>query len=343
MVRMCYNGTYYYNYPVNYAYPYSHHPNIQQPIQYVSHSSQSSTAPTSPTTPSNANVITCANCGGYGHGFRNCNHPVISHGVICYRFCYDPETNAISPRYLMVQRKDSLCYVEFIRGKYDLQNKDYILKLFENMTENERDRIMTSDFDTLWNDMWCRRDGEKSECTRSFSKEMRDSTEKFNMLKKGFYIKLADSNDMIMFNLDYITKNTSTKYTDTEWGFPKGRRNIAENDMTCALREFTEETGIPYKSIKVCNDIKPIEEVFVGSNKIRYKHVYYIGRYVSYSLDNGVSLPNLYNPSNKTQSKEVKDVQWFTYQEAQNLIRDHNVERKELFKRLNNMIMRSLQ
>ena len=210
-------------------------------------------------------------------------------------------------------------------------------------TETERNKINEYDFDTLWNEMWCKRDGDKTECTRNFSKEMKDSSEKFAMLQKGFYIKLADSDDMIPFNLDIILQSTIAKYSDTEWGFPKGRRNIAENDMTCALREFTEETGIPYKSIRLCNDIKPIEEVFSGSNKVRYKHVYYIGKHVSYSLDNGVPLPTLYNPQNKIQSKEIKDVKWFTYQDAQNLIRAHNVERKELFKRLNNMIMRSLQ
>jgi len=243
----------------------------------------------------------------------------------------------------MVQRKDSLCYVEFIRGKYDVQNREYILKLFENMTIDERQRIEKNDFETLWNDMWCRRDGEKAECTRNFSKEMKDSNEKFNLIKKGVLIKLADSDEIIVLNFDYILSHTIPLFEDTEWGFPKGRRNISENDMMCALREFSEETGISYKTIRLCNDIKPIEEVFSGSNKIRYKHVYYISRYLSYSTDMSASMPNLYNPLNKVQSKEIKAVQWFTYQEAQRLIRDHNIERKELLKRLNNVIMRSIQ
>ena len=286
--------------------------------------------------------LVCANCGGIGHGYKICNHPIISYGVICYRFCYDPETNSISPRYLMVQRKDSLCYVEFIRGKYDIQNKDYILKLFENMTEFERSKIALNNLETLWNDMWCRKEDDKAECSRSFSREFRDSLEKFNMLRRGFYIKLADSPDMILINFDYIFTNTRSKYADTEWGFPKGRRNIAENDMTCALREFAEETGINAKTIRLCNDIKPLEETFSGSNKIRYKHVYYVGKYVSYSLDSGVPLPTHFNPTNRVQSKEIKDVRWFSYQEAYDLIREHNVERRELLKRLNAMIMKSI-
>jgi 8-oxo-dGTP pyrophosphatase MutT (NUDIX family) len=286
--------------------------------------------------------IICANCGGLGHGYKICNHPIISYGVICYRFCFDPDTNTISPRYLMVQRKDSLCYVEFIRGKYDLQNKDYILKLFENMTEMERSKITLNTFEALWNDMWCRREEDKAECSRSFSKEYRESHDKFNMLRRGFYIKLADSDDMILLNFNYIFENSQTRFDDTEWGFPKGRRNIAENDISCALREFAEETGISSKTIRLCNDIKPLEETFSGSNKIRYKHVYYVGKYVSYSLDSGVPLPAHFNPDNKVQSKEIKDVRWFTYQEAMSLIREHNVERRELLKRLNATIMKSI-
>jgi len=294
--------------------------------------------------PPQQQLLVCANCGGYGHGYKNCNHPIISYGIICYRFCYEPETNSISPRYLMVQRKDSLCYVEFIRGKYDLQNKDYLFKLFSNMTETERQKIATQNFEVLWNEMWCRRDGDASECTRNFNRELKESQEKFNMLKKGFFIKPLDTDDLVFFNIDYILENTLSLYDNPEWGFPKGRRNMSENDLACALREFTEETGISSKQIKICVDIKPIEEVFSGSNRIRYKHVYYVGKQHSTSNDAiNLSASNLYNPENKIQSKEIKDVRWFSYQEAQQLIRNHNVERKELFKRLNNVIMRTVQ
>lgn len=246
----------------------------------------------------------------------------------------------------MVQRKDSLCFVEFIRGKYEPQNKNYIMKMFNNMTEQERERIRTTDFQTLWNSMWCRSEDSDEAQSKSLTKEFRESSEKFDMIKKGYYIKAADSDELTYFDIIYILENTTAKYDDTEWGFPKGRRNISENDLACALREFTEETGISYKNIKVCYDIKPIEEVFSGSNKIRYKHVYYVAKQLSASADgngNKLNSTSLYNPANKMQSKEVKDVRWFTYKEAQDLIREHNVERKELFKRLNAMIMRSIQ
>ena len=281
-------------------------------------------------------MVFCANCGGLGHIYKTCNHPVISYGIICYKPSYDDKCNSVSPSYLMVQRKDSLCYVEFIRGKYDLSNREYVLKLFSHMTNEERENIRNNDFETLWNSMWCK-DQCNDQCnnTRNFNRECLEATEKFNMLSRGYMIVKQETNDHIFFNLTHILDNTTSLYDETEWGFPKGRRNINEDDINCAVREFREETGIATRNIRINWDIKPLEEVFTGSNKIRYKHVYYIARFVPPKFDCEDEL------TYQRHNKEVKDVQWFNYQDAQDRIRGYNVERKELFKRLNQIIMKS--
>ena len=54
----------------------------------------------------------CVNCGKMGHSFRECTEPVLSFGVIAVKFI-DNE-----PYYLLIRRRDSLSYVEFLRGKY---------------------------------------------------------------------------------------------------------------------------------------------------------------------------------------------------------------------------------
>lgn len=285
-------------------------------------------------------LVQCCNCGGYGHVYKTCNHPVISYGIICYKADYDNKTNSIYPNYLLVQRKDSLSYVEFIRGKYEVNNRDYILKLFCNMITEERIRIKNNDFDYLWNLMWCRTLHLPEENTRNFNKEYKDAKYKFELIKKGIKMILINK-DVILFNLDYILDNTKSEYDETEWGFPKGRRNINEDDLNCALREFKEETGIPLKNIRICRNIKPLEEIYTGSNKIRYKHIYWIATYIP--EDNLNQDYSYYDPLNKIQAKEVKDVQWFNYKEAQEKIRDHNIERKELFKRLNTIIIKLIQ
>jgi 8-oxo-dGTP pyrophosphatase MutT (NUDIX family) len=238
----------------------------------------------------------------------------------------------------MVQRKDSLCYVEFIRGKYELGNKKYIMQLFSNMTNDERLKILNHDFETLWKSMWCHHFEEHcGQNTRSFNKEYNDASIKFKTLKNGYNIVNPETEEKTFFNIKYIIDNTCTKVLETEWGFPKGRRNINEDDLSCAMREFKEETGIAVKDININLDIKPLEEVFMGSNKVRYKHVYYLAKYTPSSFQR-----SFYNPENSTQVKEVKDVQWFTYQQAQDRIRSENVERKELFKRLNNILIKGL-
>ena len=56
--------------------------------------------------------------------------------------------------YLLIRRKDTLGFVEFLRGKYDINDRQYILKLFQEMTTSEVKRILTLDFDTLWKQLW---------------------------------------------------------------------------------------------------------------------------------------------------------------------------------------------
>jgi len=230
----------------------------------------------------------------------------------------------------MVQRKDSLCFVEFMRGKYDLQNLEYLLKVFSGMTPEERDKLENLDFEELWQYLWSHSHG------KNFMKEHQRSKEKFNILKTGYLLKRVDKNDNIFINITYMLQNTTSKIQETEWGFPKGRRNRSyEDDRHCALREFREETSIDLCEIRCRREIKPFEEVFTGSNKVRYKHVYYI----AYASPNILFHTKLYNPDNKCQSREIRNVKWFDYEEAQQKILPENVERKELLKRIHNRIL----
>lgn len=274
--------------------------------------------------------VFCANCGGMGHIYKNCNHPVTSYGVICYRMRLDEQSQCIYPEYLMVQRKDSLSYVEFIRGKYDLDRRTYIMQLFENMTETERHSILTVPFEELWKSLWQIGD------FNVYEREYSEAKTKFELLRKG-YILRTDNQD-IFFNTKYIIEHTKSLLNEPEWGFPKGRRNINENDFACAIREFVEETCMRLKFLKICREQKPFEEVFSGSNKVRYKHVYYLAactcsndRIVFHRFTDGRISP-----------KEIRDVKWFRYSEAQNKIRDQNIERKELFKRVNQIVLKNL-
>jgi hypothetical protein len=56
--------------------------------------------------------------------------------------------------YLLIQRKDSLGYVDFLRGKYSEYN-DYQLKnIIKEMTINEIDNILNYSYKELWDKLW---------------------------------------------------------------------------------------------------------------------------------------------------------------------------------------------
>ena len=54
-----------------------------------------------------------------------------------------------------------------------------------------------------------------------------------------------------VYNLEKLINESSKKWTEPEWGFPKGRRNYQEKDYDCAVREWEEETGYSRHNIKI--------------------------------------------------------------------------------------------
>ena len=113
----------------------------------------------------------CSNCGKSGHVFRQCVEPVSSYGVLVFRwinrtgvwtppveFCKSGRsstgTSNLIPQVLMIQRRDSLGFMDIMRGKYKLNEPDYICKQIRGMTISERERLVNDDFDKIWNDLW---------------------------------------------------------------------------------------------------------------------------------------------------------------------------------------------
>lgn len=279
----------------------------------------------------NNSSILCANCGGVGHVYRTCSLPTTSFGVICYRWTVDTKTGQRTPQYLMVQRKDSLCFVEFVRGKYDLKNRRYIMQLFDRMTHVERHRISTSQFVDLWGGFW-----QNEQQNRGYTKEFHKAQEMFNILKQGYYVRCLTSNALDLVSLDTILQRTRCEHDEPEWGFPKGRRNINEKDLKCALREFREETGFDSSHVKLHTEVKPFEEVFTGCNKIRYRHVYYVAQLKQDSEPplSGNGITDVVLNGDRAQMREISRVAWLTEGEILKRIRRPNSERRKIFKRV---------
>jgi len=261
----------------------------------------------------------CRNCGFNGHVYKNCPHPIISFGIICYKI----ENNAI--KYLMIQRKDSLSFMEFIRGKYDITNIEYIKKLLLNMTICERNMILTKSFEEIWNYVWYQSDinSEIKDLTEPInnknSKEFNESRLKFNSINEANFLK------------NYITSINSI-FNEQEWGFPKGRRKMRESDIDCAVREFFEETRIKKEDLSIITDIIPFEEIFFGTNGIMYKHLYYVSKLIN--LDVNIKI----DPLCLEQIREIRSIKWYSYNDVISHIKLYNTERIELFKFANKKI-----
>jgi ADP-ribose pyrophosphatase YjhB (NUDIX family) len=92
---------------------------------------------------------TCNNCGKHGHTFKQCKNPITSYGVIMFRIAPNQER-----QYLMIRRKDTLGYMDFMRGKYSVSNQKYILNMLQQMTVQEKEKLRKYTFDALWSDLW---------------------------------------------------------------------------------------------------------------------------------------------------------------------------------------------
>jgi len=236
--------------------------------------------------------------------------PITSVGII--PFTINKQTREV--KYLMIQRKHSVGFVDFVRGKYVIHNKVQILSLLAVMTDAEHLRLVTEDFGSLWREMW---GGNEDVVAR----------EKLEHLRKGV---------MTNYNFytlgDCIKEISSTKWSQNDWGFPKGRKNFNESDLACATREFSEETGISDSLLSVITNIVPYEEIFTGSNFKSYKHKYYLGY-----IENGEQAVNLTG----FQKEEVGNMEWKTLSDALGSIRDYHVERKEILRNVD-MVIRNL-
>ena len=301
------------------------------------------------------NQIFCTNCGKLGHKYKGCPMPITSYGIITMNIkddsirdilknkyihkgmIYDHNDNVAIDKYnktkregktyteeelqkiidnveiLFICRRNSVGYIELIRGRYDINDSDYIEYLFKQMTDKVIKLIKDnkSNFEYLWCDLW----NETLETTK-FKKEYIISKERFDELcANGF-----------------LDKEFVTEYNQPEWGFPKGRRDNSEKNLQCALREFNEETSLSKDDILVLNKLFPFNETFTGTDGVIYKHVYFIAiKDKITEVDKGKL------------SYEIGDIKWVKFNEAIELIRPYQEERKKIIQELIQFLANNLE
>lgn len=287
-------------------------------------------------------VFSCVNCGRTGHGFKECWEPITSFGIIAIRrnhpkikkgpilkqpkrLCAlhkdhvpdsvpEPVEDHSSILYLLVKRKDSMGNVDAIRQKFgqyeqDPNKHEEMLRVYlSEMTCEERERIRDLPFADLWSDLWI------NHSSKSFLNEYGEAKTKFER-----------------FDMERLVKETSCQWTEQEYGFPKGRKRIFETDKECALREFKEEAGYGLHEIRLLYE-RPYEEVFTGTNGIRYRHVYFIAEVPLH-----VGMPRI-DSANLQQAGEISDVGWFTYEQCMAIFRPYDTAKKALLVKLHEKV-----
>jgi 8-oxo-dGTP pyrophosphatase MutT (NUDIX family) len=263
-------------------------------------------------------IYECNNCGKQNHTTKNCNEPQTSVGIICIKLDNNLYNNFIkklqsvsyynlndivmdninkfnkynnSIKFLLVNRRHSLNYIDFIRGKYNINDINGINKMCSFMSSEEINMIKTHDFNKLWYDLWL-----KNAFKKKYSEEMNLSNIKFNHLKQ---LGILD--------------NIKTEYNSTEWEIPKGRKNNNETNLNCAIREFKEETSLSSNDYNIISCLDPIHDIFIGTNNKNYRHVFYTA-----ILNNNIDI------NNDFKNNEIDEVRWCKWSELNDLIRPYN-------------------
>ena len=293
------------------------------------YSNKNNNSNTNNSSSSNSNKLSfnfCNNCGKLGHNYQLCKMPITSIGFIAFTNNNNNHNsdninddknigNKNKFKFLMIRRKDSLGYVDFLRGRYKVNNLEYLQNMINEMTNDEKHRLLNKGFDELWTNLWG--------CDLGMNNrgEEKLSRDKFNNLRNGISI------DNKFINLENIIKKSNTNWVEPEWGFPKGRRNNSEKDLDCAIREFEEETGYLYDDLNIIHNILPFEEIFIGSNYKSYKHKYFLAH-----------IEPDKEPQIKYQETEVSKIEWKTIEECISSIRYYNLEKIDLIKKINEIL-----
>jgi 8-oxo-dGTP pyrophosphatase MutT (NUDIX family) len=268
-----------------------------------------------------------------------CIEPVSSYGVLVFRwisteplwgpyseYCKDGACSIgmtnIVPQVLMIQRKDSLGFMDIMRGKYKVTEPEYIRKQIRGMTKIERDKLLTMDFEDIWHQLW----GSDTESSQRYAHDRIISRQKLAELRAGI-----EGPNGAVYTLADLLRQEPLVYETPEWGFPKGRRDPFETDIQCAFRELEEETSILEEELWKATNVRPFIEQFYGSNNIHYRHSYYLAQYIG---ERDIT----FNVLNQEMVREIGNLSWKSLDEALILLRPENVEKRGILIQVSNLL-----
>jgi 8-oxo-dGTP pyrophosphatase MutT (NUDIX family) len=217
-----------------------------------------------------------------------------SYGIGCCRYNTKRECIEI----LMIKKRNTFAFTDFIYGKYKPTDDNRIISLFDKMTCMEKLDILSMDFGWMWYRIWL----VNPESIGTHIKLPTECYEKYLRLKNHFNNTFAFDNGVRLRKLLSLSRSS-----DSIWELPKGRINTNESPFLCAIREFEEETNIPVTEYDLFDDY--LYSQYIQTGKVRYEQYYYLAFLHSDSnYHNPRKLKSNYNIPQ--QVSEVIDIQW---------------------------------
>ena len=189
------------------------------------------------------------------------------------------------PQVLVVQKRYSYAYCNFIHGQYNIANNNNLRRMINGMTVEEKLDILTFDFEKIWYRIWL------------------NSTKLpvyYTAKAKFERLIAADNGEKIKKMIDHSSSTTLL------WEIPKGRKSRSETDISAAVREFEEETNIP----------KPMYKLYPFA-KIKYQFTddnttYAIQYHIAITKKN---ITPAISFNSKEQVKEISAIKWMSIEE----------------------------
>ena len=228
--------------------------------------------------------------------------PVVKHsyGIACCRYNLNTKRMEI----LMVKKRYTFYFLEFIMGHYSPNDDIKLLYLFNRISIDEKIVIETMDFDRMWYHIW--REVPTAE-TESYSWYCR--------CKRKFTINFTVPNGEQHIR-SLLTQSTSQ---DCMWEIPKGKRNSNETELECAIRETQEETNMTTDQYKLLGESL---EMQYSNEKVCYANKYFVAVSTTPKTLYRADKPRL-TFMNSRQISEIVDVRWISLEEIRFLDLTH--------------------
>jgi 8-oxo-dGTP pyrophosphatase MutT (NUDIX family) len=230
-----------------------------------------------------------------------------SYGIALCRF--NKEKNYQS-EILMIKKRYTYYYFNFVFGLYVIQNIKQLRILFDNMTFSEKVDILSMRFNIMWYRLWlC-----NPEKTFYTDKLIKNEAKNTNQPQKNikYYHKKKNKFESTFLKdggsqLRKLITNSSN--STTPWEIPKGGKNENEFDLNCAVREFEEETDISFNNYTMLWSTPPIKVSHRVDTTV-YISIYYVAY-----LNNDSKWSPKINFNLQNQLNEVEEVRWVSLDE----------------------------